>query len=166
MHTFTDTAGREWRVQIDVTALKRVKGLVGVDLLEAASGDLIDKLAADPVLLCDCLFALVADQAKAASLSDEEFGRGLAGDAIDSATGAMLEELIDFFPARRRAVLRTAWNRRQDLEKIGLEATTAYLESPQRESQMRQRVAAVLDSMNSGTPSISSPVPSVQTPAP
>ena len=42
------------------------------------------------------------EAAEKQKISDEDFGRGLGGDAIDSATTALLEELVDFFPQRRR----------------------------------------------------------------
>ena len=32
MRTFTDNAGRTWTIQVNVTAVKRVRGLVGIDL--------------------------------------------------------------------------------------------------------------------------------------
>jgi hypothetical protein len=52
---------------------------------------------------------LCKDQADKQSISDEDFGRALAGDAITQAADAFVEELIDFFPdARARASLRKA----------------------------------------------------------
>jgi hypothetical protein len=49
----------------------------------------------------------VRDEADAKQISDEDFGRCLAGDAITAAADAFVEELIDFFPeARARAALR------------------------------------------------------------
>ena len=55
------------------------------------------------------LYCLCKDQADKQSISDENFGRALAGDAITQAADAFVEELIDFFPdARARASLRKA----------------------------------------------------------
>ena len=57
----------------------------------------------------DVLYCLCKDQADKQSISDEDFGRALAGDAITQAADAFVEELIDFFPdARARASLRKA----------------------------------------------------------
>ena len=44
MKTFTDTAGRVWTVQLNVDAIRRVKALAGVNLLEAAEGKLLQTL--------------------------------------------------------------------------------------------------------------------------
>jgi len=52
MKTFTDNAGRSWTVALNVDALKRVRSLCDVDLMQIVSdgGKLLDRLMADPVL--------------------------------------------------------------------------------------------------------------------
>jgi hypothetical protein len=108
MHSFRDNAGRTWTVAINVAAIKRVRGLVGIDLYTLIDDGFqpLGALVADPVRLADVLYCLCQDEADARQVSDEDFGRALAGDAIALATEAFLEELIDFFPdARTRASL-------------------------------------------------------------
>ena len=57
--------------------------------------------------LADVLFVLCQDEAAAKHLTDEDFGRGLGGDAIGLAAEAFVEELDDLFPeARARSGLR------------------------------------------------------------
>lgn len=109
MRTFTDNAGRTWTVQVNVAAIKRVRGLLGVDLYRLVDDGFqaLAKLVSDPVQLADVLYCLVKDEADAKQITDEEFGRGLAGDVITLAADSFVEELIDFFPdARARAGLR------------------------------------------------------------
>jgi biotin synthase-related radical SAM superfamily protein len=101
MKSFSDNAGRTWTIAINVDAIKRVRGLLDVDLLEVVEGKLIEKLIRDPVLLCDVVYAVCKPEADAKGVSDEEFGRAMAGDAIDHATKALLEELVDFSPSPR-----------------------------------------------------------------
>ncbi|MCC5786885.1 MAG: hypothetical protein JJU33_09310 [Phycisphaerales bacterium] len=101
MKSFTDNAGRDWTVEINVSALKRIKGLTGTDLLEAIDGPLVERLIRDPVLLCDVVYAACKPQADERKVSDEDFGRAMAGDAIDRATAALLEELVAFCPSPR-----------------------------------------------------------------
>ncbi len=114
MKTFTDNAGRSWTVAVNVDAIKRVRGLVGVDLLEVLDGSLIERLVRDPVLLCDVVYAVCKPQADERGVSDEDFGRAMAGDAIEHATKALLEELVGFSPNPRdraalRRVIETTW---------------------------------------------------------
>lgn len=101
MRFFVDNAGRTWTVTVNVDAIKRVRGLLNVDLLEIIEGALIDKLIRDPVLLCDVVYAVCKPEADARDVTDEEFGRAMAGDAIEHATTALLEELVAFCPSPR-----------------------------------------------------------------
>jgi hypothetical protein len=129
MKQFTDNAGRSWTVEINVAALKRVKGLTGVDLLEVLDGTLIERLIRDPVLLCDVLYAACKPEADRVGVSDEEFGRAMAGDAIALATEALLDEIVSFCPSPRdRAALgrvlaatRTAMDKARDLVEARLD---------------------------------------------
>ncbi len=101
MRSFKDNQGRQWSVEINVTAIKRVRGLTGEDLMQVIEGTLIEKLIRDPVLLCDVVYAICKPEADSRSISDEEFGKAMAGDAIEAATTAVLEELVGFCPSPR-----------------------------------------------------------------
>jgi hypothetical protein len=115
MRIFKDNVGRDWTVAINVAAVKRCRGLVGVDLYALVDGgfDGLSRLLGDPVQFVDTLYVLCKQEADARGVSDEDFGRGLGGDALGAATDAFLEELTDFFPDPRvraglRRVLATA----------------------------------------------------------
>jgi len=111
MHSFVDNSQRTWEVAINVAAVKRIRGLLGIDLYSLVDDGFksLSKLVSDPVTLADVLYCLCKDQADKQSITDEEFGRALAGDAITQAADAFVEELIDFFPdARARTSLRKA----------------------------------------------------------
>src|SRR5690606_36486963 len=99
MRTFKDSEGREWAIAINVATARRVKDLAGVDLLSASDGKLLHELADDPMLLANVLWAIVQPQAQSREVSDEQFGQALGGESIDKATTALLQELVDFFPA-------------------------------------------------------------------
>lgn len=114
MQTFRDNAGRTWAVSVDVAAIKRVRALAGFDLLSVMDGKAVDRLIADPVLLCDVLCAVCRPEAERLGVTDEDFGRAMAGDAIEHATQALLEELISFCPnprdrKRLRKFVTTMW---------------------------------------------------------
>ena len=111
MHSFVDNSRRTWEVTINVAAVKRIRGLLGIDLYALVDDGFksLSKLVSDPVTLADVLYCLCKDQAERQSITDEDFGRALAGDVITQAADAFVEELIDFFPdARARASLRKA----------------------------------------------------------
>lgn len=101
MKTFTDNTDRSWNIEINVAVVKRVRDLADVDLLEIVEGKLIERLIRDPILLCDIVYAVCKLQADDRDVTDEEFGRSMAGDAIEHATSALLEELVSFCPSPR-----------------------------------------------------------------
>ena len=143
MKTFNDNAGRAWTVTVNVDAIKRVKSLLAVNLMEAVEGKLLERLVSDPVLLCDVIYAVCKPEADAKSIGDEDFGRSMAGDAIDLATTALLEELCDFFPKGRRRLLRKALEKLKKLESIALTAAETRLDSPELERRMAEELEAM-----------------------
>ena len=136
MKTFTDTAGRVWTVQLNVDAIRRVKTLTGVNLLSAVEGKLLQDLGADPVLLCDVLYAVIKPEADAKNVTDADFGKALAGDAIDQATAALLEELVAFFPLGKRRVAEVALRRLREMEAKAVEVVVKRLESPEIDAKV------------------------------
>ena len=109
MHTFADKLGRTWYVDVNVTTIRRVRAALDVDLYLLVDDKMqaLGALVSDPCRLADVLYVLCKDDADTKNISDEDFGRALAGDAIRAAAEAFVEELIDFFPDERsRAALR------------------------------------------------------------
>jgi len=114
MRTFHDNAGRNWAVTLNVATLKRIRALTAIDLINIISLDehrkpnveLLERLSEDPILLVDVLYAACKPEADSQNVTDEQFGAAMAGDAIEHATNALLEELVSFFPDPKRKVLQ------------------------------------------------------------
>lgn len=136
MHTFNDTKGRTWEINLTIGAVKRVKQALDVDLLDPLSelsqpdtGDkpdlsvdllaqtslermpLLTRLQADVVLLIDVIFVLVQPQAKELDVSDEQFGEALGGDAAYAAYDSFMCEWQAFFLQLRRETAAKAISR-------------------------------------------------------
>ena len=141
MRTFKDNAGRTWSVTLNVLQMKRIRAHLGIDLVNVitldAGGkvkvDLVDRIANDPCLLVDILWVCVEDEAKAAGVTDEEFGRSLAGESIEEATRAFLDELVDFFPGAKRLFLKKAVELSRKFGGEMTEALGKALEDPELE---------------------------------
>lgn len=161
MRTFNDNAARGWTVQVNVDAVKRVRDLAQVNLLEVVEGKLLERLISDPILLCDVIYCLCKPEADARSVSDVDFGRAMGGDAIDGATTALLEELVDFFPQAKRRVLAKAMAKLRKLQAAALAAVETRLDSPELDRQMALRLAQLENSSGSAPESSdSTPAPS------
>ena len=145
MHIFTDNKGRKWDIVLNVNQMKRVRAVLGIDLVNVitldAKGevkvDLIDRIANDPCLLVDILCVLTEKQAASLGVSDIQFGESLAGNAIEEATKAFLDELVDFFPGAKRLFLQKAVTLAR---KYTLEMTSA-LEKALSDPELEKRVA-------------------------
>ena len=115
-----------------------------MDLLRAVEGTLVERLISDPVLLCDVVYVVCKEEADSKDVSDEDFGRAMAGDALEHATTALLEELIDFFPQGRRRLLKKALAKLKTLEARALKVAETRLESQEIEAEMEAVLAEKL----------------------
>jgi len=157
MKTFTDNASRVWTVAINVNAIKRVRTLANVNLLEVIEGTLLERLIRDPVLLCDVVYAVCKPEADKIGVSDEEFGQAMAGDAIDQATKTLLEELVGFSPSRQarinlQRILETTWR----VMNKAHEAVAARIDSGEIERAAEQLLATSSSSSGSSPASLES----------
>jgi hypothetical protein len=156
MKTFTDNKGRTWEIEVTVATVKRVRGLCKVDLNSIVeldrnnrpSAELLERLSSDPVLLVDVLYAVCKSQADKLGVSDVDFGEAMAGDSIEHATTALLEEVIDFFPEAKRLVMRKILSASRKFS----EAARKKLET-ELNGEFESRVVSTLDRLtgSSGT---------------
>lgn len=118
MATFRDGNGREWHINVTVADVKRVKEQTGLLLTSLVEDKLMPlaTLVSDPVKLVDTVWVLIEPQAKAAGLTDEQFGQSLSGDSVDQMANAFMEALTDFFPKRQSAMLKTLLTKQKDLQ--------------------------------------------------
>lgn len=153
---FADNQGRTWIVSIDVGAIKRVRALASVNLLEVVETDLIGRLSSDPILLCDVIYAVCKPQADRDGVTDEDFGRAMAGDTITLATTALLEGLVMFFPEPQRRLLQTAAAKYKAMETRAMEIVQAKLDEIDTETAIEDLKTA-LARRNASNASTASP---------
>ena len=92
MKSFTDNMGRAWTLVVNVATIKRVRALCDVDL--------------NTIVEVEDGYAVCKPECDQRNVSDEDFGAAMAGDAVEQATDALLDEVIDFFPAAKREAFR------------------------------------------------------------
>lgn len=166
MRNFKDNQGRSWQIALNVYEMKRIRAILGIDLVNvitlskdgAVKVDLVDRIANDPCLLVDILWVLVETKAKELGVSDVDFGRSLAGAAIEEATKAFLDELVDFFPGAKRLFLGKAVS----LAREYAGEMTATLEKALADPEVNRRIR---ESINSSPSSLESSA-STQVPSP
>lgn len=157
MKQFPDSAGRTWTIALTIDAVKRVRGLLSVDLLDLAAGEppLLTRLSLDVVLLCDVLYALCEPQAKAANVSDEDFGRAMGGDSLLLGQQALLQELADFF----QSLGRTEQTRMIEAQRKLILAAVARVEQRLQALNIDQLVASIVGGSFPSVPGSSASTP-------
>ena len=120
MHTFQDKNGKKWNIELNVGTAKRARSECGVDLVNVITltrdgkmeATVLEQIAEDPVLLVDCVYSLCRKQADESGLDAFGFAELFDAAAIESASDALTEEIINFSrPAKRKAlekIYRTA----------------------------------------------------------
>ena len=149
MKTFKDNEGRTWTVKVNISTVKRVKSLLGINIFDAIEKDLIARLVSDTILLVDVLYVICKPEAEQKNVSDEQFGEGLAGDVITAATTALLEELVDFFPEAKRQVLQKAVGKYRKVESLAIEMAMKYLDSRETEKKIEAELRNISGSSGS-----------------
>jgi hypothetical protein len=114
MHAFRDAEGREWSVSVNVLTVKKLRSL-GCDIM-AEDGGGINSLASDPVALGESLWAICSDQATKRGVTESMFFESIGGEALESATDAMIGAIIDFFPSARKRLLQKAMDKSRILK--------------------------------------------------
>ena len=109
----------------------------------------------------DVLYVVCKRQADSAGVTDEQFGRAMAGDAVDAATKAFLEELADFTPSPRdraqaRKVVEATWKLMDKAQDV-LDAR-ADAELDRAEKALLAELSAP-DSSSGNSPASSEPIP-------
>jgi hypothetical protein len=136
-----DATGRTWSSAINVNTIKRVRDLVGVDLVDCFDGTLFNKLAEDPVLLVGTLHAICKPQAEGRGVSEEAFVELLVGDCITEAVNALVMGLVDFFPKERRGVLARLWATNQKARTAAAQMADRKMDSPLMEKILQEKIS-------------------------
>ena len=131
MRVFSDKTGQQWEIALTVGSVRRVKGLISVDLLHIDQGDppLMTRMATDIVLLCDILYALCKPQADIDNVSDEAFGELLDGDAILRANRSFYEEMVEFFQKAGRPDMARAMSKQLRVIELGIQRVDREIDS-------------------------------------
>lgn len=150
MHTFTDGAGREWPITINLGTMMRLKDEAQIDLLDLVRTPegsdvppLFARLEDDVPFLATLLWQLLRPEADKRGITNAQFWEGLAGDPIGAAVDALLEELADFFRSGKRQVLKKAFARWKDLQQKGEALATARIDSPEMDRLLDDALRAI-----------------------
>lgn len=174
MHTFKDTGGREWTVELTIGSARRVKSLAGVDLLnphvpaerKGASPKVagVVTLMSDLETLGDVLFAICKPQAEERDVSDEQFADLFNADTVEEATEALRSEMLSFFQRRGHSEKVAVMQKVDQAIQAARREATAKTEAFDVESRATTMVSQAFETAGESSPS--SPESSGSTPTP
>lgn len=167
MRSFRDAFGREWQIALTTTAVLRVRDLVTYDVegeggaIQARPFDLGDVPTANAALtllrnnytkLVEVLRVVLNRQIEEKKITVEEFQDGFSGDSFEVARVAFEEELLAFFPTRRRELLALV---AAELARVEAEATAEAMKelSGLRSGRQRESSESTPESGHSATSS-------------
>ena len=127
MHSFKDTEGREWLVIVRTGEIKRMRDMAGVDVL-SGDGQAFNELAQNPECVANALYAVCKKQADERNIDCETFCDYIYGDVIETATSALLDAIVDFFPKARRQILIKALAKIRAMQNLALQQAEKELD--------------------------------------
>jgi hypothetical protein len=146
MHSFRDNKNRTWAIEINVWAVKRVRGLLNVNLTGLVDDgfEKLGELMKDTITVIDVIYVLCKDEADKVGVSDEDFGKAMGGDVLAHAKDAFLEELTDFFEDRRiRESLRKVLSLSRSLQDQMMEQMTEQMDKIDLDAEAAKLIASL-----------------------
>jgi len=149
--TFTDATGERWTIEITVAEIKQLRTLLSLDLLAIMDdqGQMLKRLASDPVLLVDVISVLLTEQITKRGLDERSFAARLVGEGLSNAMDALMDSIANFTPPPRGAVIKQAWAKVQQMDARAIEAVSLRLASQELERELDTRLAALLSDAGS-----------------
>jgi hypothetical protein len=144
MAQFTDGKNRTWQLNLDAPKISSVRSSLDINLIDE-EGQAMQKLASDPILLVDVLWHLCSPQVEPGKVTPVDFAEGLVGDVIETATAALVQAVVDFFPKRKRALLTAIVTEQRNIETLATEKAMAKLSDPTLREQVTTMVEKALD---------------------
>ena len=142
MPSFKDTENRDWNVRIDVQTVRDVRNSTGIDIARLLTSTEGHKALHDDVIqLVDIIYEICKRQADSRGVSAEDFGRSLAGDALNAAVTAFEEAIVEFLPeSQSRSIARSVIDAGRELQAKG----KAKIRSAIEKGLITQRIEAEL----------------------
>lgn len=107
MAKYTDCNGNEWELRLTVAMLGRLRTDAGFSLGKEMAGErIVETLFGDPETFAKVLWVMCDAQAKARTITPEQFVSGIDAKALDDAAIGLMEAITDFFhrPAAAQAM--------------------------------------------------------------
>ncbi len=163
MRTFKDKNGNEWRIEMDLACVSRIKYDVGVNVLDA---DNFSKFLENYLVFADMIWAAVSLDAFGRGITKDQFFDGLGGDILAEAIEAFNQALFDFFPQKEsREMMRAVYQKFSENTQIAYKKATEEVRNIKITSQNKPNEGNAAEKSTSSKSVIASAESSESTPA-
>ena len=129
MRTFKDLKDRDWELSVTLGLALRVKGKLGVDLLQPEEGNGLGRLVADDALLAQVIVEAIEPQMEGRGLNAADVAESFDGAVLCAAQAAFMEEYADFFRSRGRSDRALAVEKMRESLGLASEAARSRIET-------------------------------------
>ena len=106
MAEFKDAKDEVWEIKITTRTAADVKEALGFSIFDLLQPDKTWETEEDTIKLVDAMYVLCRRQATSRGIDDYGFAEVVAGDVYPEALTALLQAIIDFYPASRKSGLQ------------------------------------------------------------
>ncbi len=147
MAQFKDKNGEEWQINIDARKIQRIRADCDKNFLlnDSAQDSTYRRMQDDEVILCVVIYLLCEKQRESRATSDADFYANLDGDAIDNATEALLETILNFTRKKKRKVMKAVVEKSDSLEDKAMELAMAKINDPKLEEELLEKLKDRID---------------------
>ena len=144
--TFTDSLNRNWEIGLTLGDCRTIRTATKIELGDASKvGDLANLVNA-PEKLGEVLWLLSKEQAEAMGVTQDEFNRGLDGDALQAGWKAIVEAFIAFCPSSVRDTVRNAFLQVENTMELASKAIEKSLKDPSFTEELNSRITGIVAS--------------------
>jgi len=150
-NVFTDGAGRDWPIKLDIFTVRRLKQETGVDLIDSADplDRLLQRITGDVVLFADVLLSLLQETMRQRQVDEEQLLRAIDNEeVVERAALALVEAILSFSRGPKGALLKTAFGKTltalRKRDSLRIEQAQQQLQSPQFDSLVEAAVAEAM----------------------
>lgn len=145
---FADQRGRTWRLDLNYSLAKRLREVTTLDFVNYQDGKALLAIHDSDEKLVQVLWLMCEPQAVAANVSEEEFGSGLGGDALEQGIEALEQALINFSRPARRQAMQAIRDKAHELVEAQTELTATKIRSPKMKDLLAAKIQAVSEEID------------------
>ncbi len=137
---FTDTREREWRLELNYALAKRLRDITGLDFVNYHDGQALLAIHESDEKLVQVLWLLCQERAIELGVDEEDFGRGLGGEALEAAITALEEALVNFSRPAKRQAIEAIREKAHELVTAQQKLATSKIRSPKFQQAMEKKL--------------------------